>query len=184
VNRRTQRMRRRLHRRDVRGEPLTLLVDDRYPGQTRKALIHAIYRYRSELAPLVLGAATGLTAAFLHAWVPGWAPLVALLALAGSAALWGVQRLTPGLRRIPRASHHRTQILRIIGDPHRLQMLTTLGHPHQHRPAPMQIHPHDLLTRIHFTHRGLLRCGSEHPESASGRHGERRPRSFIASECE
>ena len=45
----------------------------------------------------------------------------------------------------------------------------------------MQIHPHDLPTHIHFTHRGLLRCGSEHPEPASGRHRERRPRSFIAS---
>ena len=45
----------------------------------------------------------------------------------------------------------------------------------------MQIHPHNLLTRINFTHRGLLRRGSEHPENASGRHEERRPRSFIAS---
>jgi S-DNA-T family DNA segregation ATPase FtsK/SpoIIIE len=95
-------MRRRLHRRDVRGEPLTLLVDDRYPGQTLQALVSVIYRYRSELAPLVLGATTGLAAVFLHTWIPGWAPVVALLALAGSAALWGVQRLTPGLRRIER----------------------------------------------------------------------------------
>ncbi len=37
-------MRRRLHRRDVGGEPLTLLVDDRYPGQTLEALLRAIYR--------------------------------------------------------------------------------------------------------------------------------------------
>ncbi len=92
-----------MHRRDVRGEPLTLLVDGRYPGETRKALARAIYRYRSELAPLVLGATTGLAAAFLHAWFPGWAPAVALLALAGSAALWWVQWLTPGLRRTERA---------------------------------------------------------------------------------
>jgi len=92
-----------MHRRDVRGEPLTLLVDDRYPGQTLQALVSVIYRYRSELAPLVLGAATGLTAVFLHTWIPGWAPVLALLALAGSAALWWVARLTPGLRRIERA---------------------------------------------------------------------------------
>ncbi len=103
MSRRTRRMRRRLHRRDVRGEPLTLLVDDRYPGETLQALIRAIYRYRSELAPLVLGAATGLTAVFLHARFPGWAPVIVLLALAGSAALWWVARLTPGLRRIERA---------------------------------------------------------------------------------
>jgi S-DNA-T family DNA segregation ATPase FtsK/SpoIIIE len=96
-------MRRRLHRRDVRGEPLTLLVDDRYPGETLEALVRAIYRYRSELAPLVLGAATGLTAAFLHPRFPGWAPVLALLALAGSAVLWWAERLTSGLRRIERA---------------------------------------------------------------------------------
>jgi len=99
MSRRTRRMRRR----DVRGEPLTLLVNDRYPGQTRKALARLIYRYRSELAPLVLGAATGLTAVFLHTWLPGWAPVIVLLALAGSTALWGMARLTPGLRRIERA---------------------------------------------------------------------------------
>ncbi|MGH3965763.1 MAG: hypothetical protein ACRDRY_21340, partial [Pseudonocardiaceae bacterium] len=103
MSRRTRRMRRRLHRRDVRGEPLTLLVDDRYPGETLNALVHAIYRYRSELAPLVLAATTGLTAAFLHSWFPGWAPAVALLALTGPAVLWWVQRLTPALRRIERA---------------------------------------------------------------------------------
>jgi DNA segregation ATPase FtsK/SpoIIIE, S-DNA-T family len=100
---RTRRMRRRLHHRDVRGEPLTLLVDDRYPGETLEALVRGIYRYRSELAPLVLGAATGLTAAFLHPRFPGWAPVVALFALIASAALWWVKRLTSGLRRIERA---------------------------------------------------------------------------------
>ncbi|MGH3816715.1 MAG: hypothetical protein ACRDRE_02930 [Pseudonocardiaceae bacterium] len=103
MSRRTRRTHRRLHRRDVRGEPLTLLVDDRYPGETRKALVGTIYRYRSELAPLVLGAATGLAAAFLHARLPGWAPVVSLLALAGSGPLWWITRLTPGLRRIERA---------------------------------------------------------------------------------
>ncbi len=103
MSRRTRRMRRRLHRRDVRGEPLTLLVDDRYPGETLEALVRAIYRYRSELAPLVLGAATGLTAAFLHPRFSGWAPVIALLALVGSAVLWCVERLTSDLRRIERA---------------------------------------------------------------------------------
>jgi S-DNA-T family DNA segregation ATPase FtsK/SpoIIIE len=95
-------MRLRLHRRNVRGEPLTLLVDDRYPGETLEALARAIYRYRSELVPLVLGAATGLTAAFLHSRLPGWAPVIALLTLVGSAALWWSERLTSGLRRIKR----------------------------------------------------------------------------------
>lgn len=94
---------RRLHRRDIRGEPLTLLVDDWYSGETLNALVGAVYRYRSELAPLVLGAATGLAAAFLHAWFPGWAPVVALLAVVGSAVLSWVVRLTWGLRRIERA---------------------------------------------------------------------------------
>jgi hypothetical protein len=84
-------------------------------------------------------------------------------------------------RRLPSTNHHRAQILRIVRDPHRLQMLASFSHPHQHRPAPMQIHPHDLSTRIHFTPRGLLRRGSEHPENASGPHKERRPRSFITS---
>jgi hypothetical protein len=96
-------MRRRLHRRGLRGEPLTLLVDDRYPGETLEALVRGIYRYRSELAPLVLGATTGLTAALLHAWVPEWAPIVAVLAVAGSAALWWMERLTSCLRTIERA---------------------------------------------------------------------------------
>jgi S-DNA-T family DNA segregation ATPase FtsK/SpoIIIE len=96
-------MRRRLHRRDVQREPLTLLLDDRYPGETLDALVRAIYRYRSELAPLVLGAATALTAAFLHPHFSGWAPLVALLALVGSAVLWWAERLTSGLRRVERA---------------------------------------------------------------------------------
>jgi DNA segregation ATPase FtsK/SpoIIIE, S-DNA-T family len=96
-------MRRRLHRRDVRGEPLTLLVDDRYPGETLEVLVRGICRYRSELAPLVVGAATGVTAAFLHPRFSGWAPVVALLALVGSAVLWCVERLTSGLRGIERA---------------------------------------------------------------------------------
>lgn len=95
-------MHRRLHRRGVRGEPLTLLVDDRYPGETFEALVRGIYRYRSELAPLVLGASTGLAAEFLHAWLPQWAPIVALFAFVGSVALGWMERLTPGLRRIER----------------------------------------------------------------------------------
>jgi S-DNA-T family DNA segregation ATPase FtsK/SpoIIIE len=103
VSRRIRRMRRRLHRRDVQGEPLTLLLDDVYPGETLEVLVRAIYRYRSELAPLVFGAATGLTAAFLHPHFSGWAPLVALLALVGSAVLWWAERLTSGLRRVERA---------------------------------------------------------------------------------
>jgi hypothetical protein len=45
----------------------------------------------------------------------------------------------------------------------------------------MQINPHVLPTVVVCTHRGLLRR-SEHPESASGYHGERGPaRRFIAS---
>jgi DNA segregation ATPase FtsK/SpoIIIE, S-DNA-T family len=102
VSRWTRRMRRRFHRRNVRGEPLTLLVDNRYPGAPLDALARAIYRYPSELVPLVLGAATGLTAAFLHSRFPGWAPVIALLTLVGSAALWWAERLTSGLRRIER----------------------------------------------------------------------------------
>ena len=47
MSRRTRRMRRRLHRRDVRGEPLTLLVDDRYPGETLEALVWGICRWDS-----------------------------------------------------------------------------------------------------------------------------------------
>jgi S-DNA-T family DNA segregation ATPase FtsK/SpoIIIE len=91
-----------MHRRNLRGEPLTLLVDDRYPGETLEVLAHAIYRYRSELVPLVLGAATGLAAAFLHSRFPGWAPVISLLTLVGSAALWWVERLTSGLGKIKR----------------------------------------------------------------------------------
>src|SRR5579884_3127004 len=103
-------MRRRLHRHGVRGEPLTLLVDDHYPGETLEALLRGIYRYRSELAPLVLGATTGLIAALLHAWVPNWAPIVAVLAVAGSAALWWMERLTSGLRKV-----ERTYAVAVIG---------------------------------------------------------------------
>ena len=103
MSRRTRRAQRRLRRRDTRGEPPTLLLDDRYPGETLEALARWAYRYRSEIAPLALGGVAYLTAAFLHTRYPGWAPAVALLALAASTALAWWRQVTPGLRQTERA---------------------------------------------------------------------------------
>ena len=57
---------------------------------------------------------------------------------------------------LPGASHHRLQVLRVVGDSHRLQPLARVGHAHQHRPAAVQIHSDDLAACVVFAHEGLL----------------------------
>lgn len=78
TRRRYARPPRGLRRRDRRSEtPLMLVADDRYPGESLEALARWTYRYRSELAPLVLGAGTGVAGWYLHSHYPNWWPAVA-----------------------------------------------------------------------------------------------------------
>jgi S-DNA-T family DNA segregation ATPase FtsK/SpoIIIE len=83
---------RRLHRRDQRPTPLMLVTDDRYAGQTLEALARALYRYRSELAPV--GAALGLAVAglYLHARQPHAWPYVAAVAVVTAVLLHRARR--------------------------------------------------------------------------------------------
>lgn len=108
----------------------------------------------------------------LRRGVAAWSATTGAVGRGQSEGVWPVARSTPQATD-PSATDP--------PNPHRLQVLTTLSHPHQHRPAPMQIHPPDLPTHIHFTHRGLLRCGSEHPRACLGTSRGAMPRSFIAS---
>jgi DNA segregation ATPase FtsK/SpoIIIE, S-DNA-T family len=99
MNRRTRRARRRLRRGDARREPLLLLADDRYPGESLEALAHYVYHYRSELAPPALAGALALTGMVLHNRFP--ASFVAVLAAALAAGL-SRPEIAPELRRIER----------------------------------------------------------------------------------
>lgn len=101
MNRRTRRARRRLRWGEARREPLLLLADDRYPGESLAALGRFVCRYRSALAPPAVAGALVLTATVLHGHVPHTAPLVAVLT-AALAAGWSRPEIAPGLRRIER----------------------------------------------------------------------------------
>lgn len=101
MNRRTRRARRRLRRGDARREPLLLIADDGYPGETLEALARWIYRYRSEIAPLAVSFGLWLAGTILHNGRPGSAPLVGVLA-AGIAVGVAHPRVTPSFRRVER----------------------------------------------------------------------------------
>lgn len=101
MNRRTRRTRRRLRRGDARCEPLLLLTDDRYPGESLEALAHCVYRYRSELAPPALASMLALTGMVLHSRLPHTAPIAAALTAALAAGL-SRPEIAPDLRRIER----------------------------------------------------------------------------------
>jgi DNA segregation ATPase FtsK/SpoIIIE, S-DNA-T family len=101
MNRRARRARRRLRRGDARREPLLLLTDDRYPGESLEVLAHCVYRYRSELAPPALAGLLALTGMVLHSRCPHTAPVVAALAAAMAAGL-SRPEIAPDLRRIER----------------------------------------------------------------------------------
>jgi S-DNA-T family DNA segregation ATPase FtsK/SpoIIIE len=101
MNRRTRRSRRRLRRGDARREPLLLLADDRYVGESFEALVRCVYRYRSELAPPALAGMLALTGAVLHSRFPHMAPFVAALAAVVAAGL-SRPEIAPDLRRIER----------------------------------------------------------------------------------
>jgi len=64
-----------------------LVIDDRYPGESLAAFGRLIYRYRSELAPLALALAIGLTGLILHATHPRWWPGVAAVAASTAAGV-------------------------------------------------------------------------------------------------
>jgi S-DNA-T family DNA segregation ATPase FtsK/SpoIIIE len=101
MNRRTRRARRRLRRGDARREPLLLLADDRYPGESLAALAHCVYRYRSELAPPALASTLALAGMLLHSRFPHTAPFVAVVAAAMATGL-SRPAIAPNLRRIER----------------------------------------------------------------------------------
>jgi S-DNA-T family DNA segregation ATPase FtsK/SpoIIIE len=101
MNRRTRRAQRRLRRGDARREPLLILADDRYPGESLEALARCVYRYRSELAPPALASVHALTGAMLHSRFPHTAPFVAVLAVVVAAGL-SRPETAPDLRRIER----------------------------------------------------------------------------------
>ncbi|MBV9452439.1 MAG: cell division protein FtsK, partial [Streptosporangiaceae bacterium] len=101
MNRRTRRARRRLRRGDARREPLLLVTDDRYPGESLEALAHCVYRYRSELAPPAVATMLALTGMVLHSHWPHTAPVVAALTAALAAGL-SRPEIAPALRRIER----------------------------------------------------------------------------------
>jgi DNA segregation ATPase FtsK/SpoIIIE, S-DNA-T family len=101
MNRRTRRTRRRLRRGDARREPLLLVTDDRYPGESLEALAHCVYRYRSELAPPALASMLALTGIVLHNHWPHTAPVVAAITAALAAGL-SRPEIAPDLRQIER----------------------------------------------------------------------------------
>jgi S-DNA-T family DNA segregation ATPase FtsK/SpoIIIE len=101
MNRRARCTRRRLRRGDARREPLLLVTEDRYPGESLEALAHCVYRYRSELAPPALASLLTLTGMVLHSRAPHTAPIVAALAAAMAAGL-SRSEIAPDLRRIER----------------------------------------------------------------------------------
>lgn len=101
MNQRTRRARRRLRRGDARREPLLLLAEDRYPGESVAALARCVYRYRSELVPPAVAGALALTATVLHGHFPHTAPFVAVLTAAVAAGL-SRPEIAPDLRRIER----------------------------------------------------------------------------------
>ncbi len=101
MNRRTRRARRRLRRGEARREPLLLLAEDRFPGESVEALARCVYRYRSELAPPALASALALTGAMLHSRFPHTAPFVAVLAAVMATGL-SRPEIAPDLRRIER----------------------------------------------------------------------------------
>jgi DNA segregation ATPase FtsK/SpoIIIE, S-DNA-T family len=101
MNWRTRRARRRLRRGDAPHEPLLLLAEDHYPGESAEALARCLYRYRSELAPPALASALALAGMVLHSRFPHTAPFVAVLAVVMAAGL-SRPEIAPDLRRIER----------------------------------------------------------------------------------
>ncbi|HEY0409804.1 MAG TPA: FtsK/SpoIIIE domain-containing protein, partial [Candidatus Dormibacteraeota bacterium] len=86
--RRTHRLRRRP------PTPLLLVADDRYPGQTLEAAARALYRYRSELAPIATAALIATAAAYLHARHRGaWPYLAALTVIVAAICRHGAGRI-------------------------------------------------------------------------------------------
>ncbi|GAA0264771.1 FtsK/SpoIIIE domain-containing protein [Cryptosporangium japonicum] len=82
-----RRARRQLRRRyGTRTAPVVYL-DDRYPGEGLAAAARLVYRYRSELAPFLLTAVTGLAGLFLHARHPNAWPWLIGATILGTAGI-------------------------------------------------------------------------------------------------
>src|ERR1700733_13486788 len=81
----------RRHARQLRRDglqPMTIVNSgDQLPATSAVLLGRAVWRYRSELAPLAIAAATILVASALHRAHPGAWPWLAAVTVAVSAAL-------------------------------------------------------------------------------------------------
>ncbi|GAA3381602.1 cell division protein FtsK [Cryptosporangium minutisporangium] len=64
-----------------------VLVDDGYGSTDLAMLGRVLYRYRSELAPFLLGGITGLAGLFLHARHQGWWPGLTSATILGTAGV-------------------------------------------------------------------------------------------------
>ncbi|GAA1920078.1 hypothetical protein GCM10009753_61110 [Streptantibioticus ferralitis] len=98
LNRTPRRYARRL-RKQIGGAdtpPFMLVMNDRYSGAALEAVGRWLFRYRSELAPIVLGLWVGLAGLVLHSTHPGVWPLIAVGAVVLSGAVlkgWLLRRL-------------------------------------------------------------------------------------------
>ncbi|MFG6202206.1 hypothetical protein [Nonomuraea sp. JJY05] len=73
-------------------EPIGLITDDlEFAPLVIAGIARAVWRYRSELAPLTAALVTVVAGATLHTWYPTWWPTVPLVAAAVALALlvWG-----------------------------------------------------------------------------------------------
>ena len=101
MSRRTRRARRQLRRGDARHEPLLLLTDDTYPGETVEALAHWMYRYRSEIAPLAVAFVLWVAGTVLHNQHRDSVSVVAFGAVCLTVGI-AHPKATPSLRQIER----------------------------------------------------------------------------------
>src|SRR6478752_9514436 len=90
--------------------------------------------------------------------------------------------VTPDPRPPLTNSDHLSQNVPVVEDPHRLQMFAGLAHPHQHRTAPMQIHADTRRIRSQGPPLSWNNVNTSSMRARDG-HEERRPRSFMTSEC-
>ena len=91
----------RRHRRWSRrtGQPILVVPDEPLLILAIAGIGRALFRYRSELAPLTLAIGLGLTALLLHQTEPGGWPWIALLT-AGTALAAGLRGFPWGLDRL------------------------------------------------------------------------------------
>ncbi|WP_326640125.1 cell division protein FtsK [Nonomuraea fuscirosea] len=73
-------------------EPMALITEDLdFAPLVIASIARAVWRYRSELAPLTIAAAVLVTGVILRRWFPEWWPtvIIAAVLVAGAVAIWG-----------------------------------------------------------------------------------------------